>query len=1060
MYSTANVSISGVTIRDGLGPVNGHGGGIVNLGQLTLSNCVITANGMTPRPAAANGVSTGSNGGNGIAGRHGGGIYNTGTLELYECEISYNGSGQGGDGGNGANGAVGNSPGGHGGHGGNGGYGGGIYSSGTLLLSDCYVWRNSANKGGDGGDGGDGVGAVNAHAGNGGNAGDTGWGAAIYSTGPVTVSRCFFDGNVPVYRANRGTAGSVGLSGNVGSNGTAGDYGRGGAVGGKDATLWVETSTFYGNGGSSYTSRGGAVYWQNGSLVINESTLTQNFVADDGGGIYKTGSAIRMTNSIVCLNSAAANANVYITIQGTNNLVDTDPMLLPLGDYGGPTYTLPPMLDSPAFNAGNLSTTNVAGIDQRGFSRVVGGAPDIGAVELKNPVAAIFVETLSATNIEPVRATLLGEFNPQSGDSWIGFEWGATTNYGTEALIYSQNTTLLPHSYLLQNLTPGETIHYRSVLRNPQGDFHGADMQFTPPTTFEVATLSDYGAGSLRTALAEAHDGNTILILTNGTINVGSQLTINDDLTIVGPGPGQLILNGGNSGRIFNIISGNSVSISGLKIFDGRATSSGDLNGGGIKNLGSLVLSNCVVEFNNAYDGADGQDGTEAGESGDYGESGGNGGGIYNQGTLTLIDCSVRNNYSGSGGEGGNGADGATGSPNGGYGRPGGSGGSGGGIYHALGMLSLVNCKFHYNRSGYGGFGGSGGDGGGLGGDGRNGGDGGSAGHGGGLYLSAGIAVIDQCDFYANGIRDSGSGRRGGNGQFGFNTDAGDGGDGGDAGKGGGVYVQYTQVGITNSTFRNNYANDDGGYFGNGGTPGGTGSSGIPGTHGSKAFGGGLYGYSGYTRTIWNSTFTGNYSTGSGGAGIFASSLVLVNTTVVGNGTGGGINTSSLTLTNSVVANNSGYDVLGGATTFATASLIGTDPMLSPLDDYGGPTLTMPPTPGSPVINAGLSSVTNSLPTDQRGYARRSGTSVDIGAAEYQEADPTNPPVLGQSSFSNFGFTSGPAIYYSVLASGDLTLPLASWTNLGYAVETSPGIYEFEDTLPALSNRFYRVVFP
>lgn len=61
-----------------------------------------------------------------------------------------------------------------------------------------------------------------------------------------------------------------------------------------------------------------------------------------------------------------------------------DAGLLPLGSYGGPTQTMPPMPGSPAINHG--SNALVAGgvtTDQRGLPRVIGGAVDIGAVEVQ-----------------------------------------------------------------------------------------------------------------------------------------------------------------------------------------------------------------------------------------------------------------------------------------------------------------------------------------------------------------------------------------------------------------------------------------------------------------------------------------------------------------------------------------------------------------------------------------------------------------------------------------------------------------------------------------------------
>ncbi len=59
-----------------------------------------------------------------------------------------------------------------------------------------------------------------------------------------------------------------------------------------------------------------------------------------------------------------------------------DPMLGPLGDYGGPTQTMALLLDSPAIDAGNnaLIPSGVT-TDQRGFDRIVNTVVDIGAFE-------------------------------------------------------------------------------------------------------------------------------------------------------------------------------------------------------------------------------------------------------------------------------------------------------------------------------------------------------------------------------------------------------------------------------------------------------------------------------------------------------------------------------------------------------------------------------------------------------------------------------------------------------------------------------------------------------
>ena len=64
------------------------------------------------------------------------------------------------------------------------------------------------------------------------------------------------------------------------------------------------------------------------------------------------------------------------------NLLTGDPLLAPLGDFGGFTQTAPPLPGSPAIDPAG-SVTNPGGVDQRGFTRFVNGSLDIGAVELQ-----------------------------------------------------------------------------------------------------------------------------------------------------------------------------------------------------------------------------------------------------------------------------------------------------------------------------------------------------------------------------------------------------------------------------------------------------------------------------------------------------------------------------------------------------------------------------------------------------------------------------------------------------------------------------------------------------
>jgi len=244
--------------------------------------------------------------------------------------------------------------------------------------------------------------------------------------------------------------------------------------------------------------------------------------------------------------------------------------------------------------------------------------------------------------------------------------------------------------------------------------------------------------------------------------------------------------------------------------------------------------------------------------------------------------------------------------------------------------------------------------------------------YGGGGILNFGTLTVTNCVFtgnQANGITDDGE-PTGGNG-------------------GGGIYSPGTLT-VNNSTFTGNQANDV--YDG----------------------GGGIFNYEG-TLTVNNSTFTGNQAKGTdggGGGGILCifGSLTVNNSTFTANQAdyaGGGINANSR-LTNCIFyANTANYgDELSGNITIANCllgpesytnsvdtahasytlinSVTNANPLLAPLGNYGGPTQTMPPEPGSPAIDAGTDSVTSFLTTDQRGLPRKSGAHVDIGAVEDQ----------------------------------------------------------------------------
>ena len=159
----------------------------------------------------------------------------------------------------------------------------------------------------------------------------------------------------------------------------------------------------------------------------------------------------------------------------------------------------------------------------------------------------------------------------------------------------------------------------------------------------------------------------------------------------------------------------------------------------------------------------------------------------------------------------------------------------------------------------------------------------------------------------------------------------------------------------------------------------------------------------GGTLTITGSTISGNVASGQhdgqpfGGGGGISGTVTLTNSTLSGNG---GISTSGIDIGNTILNNNSGANIDGTATSLGynissddgggnltgPGDQINTDPMIGPLQNNGGPTLTHALSPYSPAINAGDPNFTPPPFSDQRGspFVRVFNGRIDIGAFEVQ----------------------------------------------------------------------------
>lgn len=209
--------------------------------------------------------------------------------------------------------------------------------------------------------------------------------------------------------------------------------------------------------------------------------------------------------------------------------------------------------------------------------------------------------------------------------------------------------------------------------------------------------------------------------------------------------------------------------------------------------------------------------------------------------------------------------------------------------------------------------------------------------------------------------------------------------------RGGGIYNYQGTLTVSNSTLSGNLANNDGG---------GIYSSTVEGTCAVTP-----------ATLIHNSTLSGNSANNGGGIrnqnGVveISHSTITTNTANIGGGILSWNDGETCTrVGGTIIAGNSGHDVTansilqrffslghnligtaGGNVNFtqeftATGDITNTLPLLAPLADNGGPTLTHMPLPDSPAIDAG--NCASGPATDQRGVGRPQNETCDIGAVE------------------------------------------------------------------------------
>jgi hypothetical protein len=353
------------------------GGGLSNNGgTLTVSHCTLRSNSTY---------------------NWGGGVYNDGgTLTMSGCTLESNTA------------SVQNG----------GGTGGGIYNNaGTLTVTDSTIRSNVANSQGGALFIYDGLVTVDRCTLDANSVPNTAFGSYYAGGidnyyGTVTVSNSTISGNrapsaAGIINFEIMTVSHCTISGNSAtgpSSGVMSALGGGIANGG---TMTVTDSTISSNsaGSATTTSSAGGGIDNGGTLTVTNSTLSANSAYSGGGIITSSLATLYLQNTIIAGNrstpSRGPDINGSVQRSSSYNLVGIadgtlsgisdgtqgnqigtpsspiDPLLAPLGDYGGPTQTMPPLAGSPALDAGDPGQAGTP--DQRGVVRT--GGVNIGAFQ-------------------------------------------------------------------------------------------------------------------------------------------------------------------------------------------------------------------------------------------------------------------------------------------------------------------------------------------------------------------------------------------------------------------------------------------------------------------------------------------------------------------------------------------------------------------------------------------------------------------------------------------------------------------------------------------------------
>ncbi len=394
----------------------------------------------------------------------------------------------------------------------------------------------------------------------------TGYGGGVYDDGTTTFEGVTISGNsadegAGLFITKRSTSSLIGctLSGNSARMG-GGLYNGGGSttlsgctVSGNSADtgggLFItkrSTSTLIGCTMSGNTASTGGGLYNSSTTNLYACTIGANSAATGGGIANATGGNATLEDTIVAANTGTGGAPSDIggadstAVVGTYNLVGTggsggiaggtgdivltNPnirVLGPLGNYGGPTQTMPLLPGSPAIGAGSA----IAGVttDERGASRPTSGAADIGAFEDHGYTVTVSSGSPQSTQVSqafssPLVAVLTENFAhaPVSGATIV---FGAPST-GASATLSASSVVTDASGLASVTATANATYGTYTVTASIAGGTTSASFSLVNQIQPSFSGLS----------AQTVTYGSTVVL--NGTLAAGSQVPVGETIAV------------------------------------------------------------------------------------------------------------------------------------------------------------------------------------------------------------------------------------------------------------------------------------------------------------------------------------------------------------------------------------------------------------------------------------------------------------------------------------------------------------------------------------------------